>query len=121
MNTNRNMLGLASVLFVTLTGCASREPHEPPNWALAVQTAESKEAHQALADHYDDVAGKLSAEANEERRVLDKYIAAPHKYGKRIQDLKARAQSEINALELASKESTQLARYHRLLAEEAGK
>jgi hypothetical protein len=46
-------------------------------------------------------------------------MAAPYKYGKRFQDLKANATAEIRNLELAASESRQLAEYHRQMAQEA--
>jgi predicted small lipoprotein YifL len=110
---------LTIVLLLVLTACAQKQPMDAPDWALAVQTAETREAHQDLAEQHEQVASKLLAQADEERSMLNKYIANPHKYGKRIQDLKAHAQREIGDLELAAKESRQLAEYHRQLASEA--
>jgi hypothetical protein len=106
------MLALAVV-----AGCKAKDALVPQDWALAVQTAESRDAHQRLADHYNEVAQNLLAQAEEERRILINYLSAPHKYGKRIQDLKSHAQAEIRGLELAARESQQLAEYHRQLAQ----
>lgn len=115
----KHKLLVSSLALMLLTACAPRETLREPDWAEAVQTAESREAHERLAQHYDKVAQQLQTQAEEERRMLDKYIAAPHKYGKRILDLKAHAQAEVNDLELAAEESRQMAKYHREMAREA--
>lgn len=108
----------AIAVLVSLAACASKEMH-PPNWALAVQTAETRGAHETLAKHYEDVAKQMDADAQEERDMLAQYEARPHKYGKRLLDLKAHAQAMIRDFELAAKESRQLAEYHWRLAAEA--
>lgn len=82
-----------------------------------MQTADTREAHERLAKHYEEIA--LQAGADEEREMLIQYQANPHKYGKRILDLKARAEAMIRDLEMAAQESRRLAEYHRQLAEES--
>lgn len=104
---------------IALNACASREKSpRPHNWARAVQTAETRENHEALARHYDEVARQMLADAEEEKAMLEQYQAKPYKYGKRILDLKARASAMIRDLELAAEESKQMADYHRQLAAE---
>lgn len=102
---------------LALGGCASREL-QPHDWALEVQNAETREAHSLLAEHYEDVAKAMDADAEEERRMLEQYQRQPHKYGKRILDLKARAQAMIMDFEKAAQESRQMAEYHRKFAED---
>ncbi|WP_445366853.1 hypothetical protein ACH5Y9_16375 [Methylomonas sp. BW4-1] len=111
---------LASLLIAVglLSACATESGPKPQSWAKAVQTADTRDAHIRLADHYEDVAKTLDADAQEEREMLDQYIAKPWKYGKRIQDLKARADAMVRDLEMAAKESRQMAEYHRQMAEE---
>jgi hypothetical protein len=106
---------LASTL--ALGGCASKELH-PHDWALEVQNAETREAHNLLAEHYEDVAKTMDADAEEERRMLEQYQRQPYKYGKQILDLKARAQAMIMDFEKAAQESRKMAEYHRKFAEE---
>lgn len=101
-----------------LPACATESGPKPQSWAKAVQTADTRDAHIRLADHYEDVAKTLDADAQEEREMLDQYIAKPWKYGKRIQDLKARADAMVRDLEMAAKESRQMAEYHRQMAME---
>jgi hypothetical protein len=101
-----------------LVACTAKGPVSPPNWAHAVQTAETREAHEALAKHYEDVAKQMQADADEEKKMLVQYLATPWKYGKHIQDLKAGAEKMIRDFELAAKESLHMAEYHRQLAAE---
>ncbi len=100
-----------------LTGCITQKAFTPQDWALETSTAESREAHKQLADHYNEIAGKLDAQAEDERRILAQYMRAPHKFGKRFADLKAHALAEIRDLQHAAEESRKLAEYHRELAE----
>ncbi|MEW6038915.1 MAG: hypothetical protein AB1648_11775 [Pseudomonadota bacterium] len=102
-----------------LVACAPAMEVRPHKWALAVQTAETREAHEALAKHYEEVAKQMDDDAQEEREMLARYEADPHKYGKRILDLKAHAQAMIRDFELAAKESKQMAEYHWQMAKEA--
>ena len=101
-----------------LTACATQTGPKTQNWAKAVQTADSRDAHLRLADHYEDIAKTLEADVQEERDMLHEYMARPWKYGKRIQDLKARADAMVRDLEMAVKESRQMAEYHRQMAAE---
>lgn len=113
-----NAKTIVVVLSVLLSACATRTPVEPQSWAKAVQTAETREAHLRLARHYEEIAKTLEADAAEEREMLEQYLAHPHKYGKMIQDLKARATAMIRDLEMATAESRQMADYHRQMAAE---
>jgi hypothetical protein len=60
----------------------------------------------------------MDADAAEERRMLSNIQANPHKYGKQILDLKARAEAMIRDFENAARESRKMAAYHRQLAKE---
>jgi vancomycin resistance protein YoaR len=102
-----------------LSACATQTTPKPQDWAKAVQTADTQEAHLKLAAHYEEVAKTLEADMAEEKAMLDQYMAQPHKYGKRIQDLKAHATRMVRELEIAAQESRQMAEYHRQMAAEA--
>jgi hypothetical protein len=116
---NLKTLSIITIALISLNACAIREKSpRPHNWALAVQTAETRENHEALAKHYDEVAQQMLADAEEEKAMLEQYQAKPWKYGKRIQDLKAHATAMIRDFEFAAKESKQMADYHRQLAAE---
>ncbi len=112
---------LLVALTLALGGCVSNKDLKPHDWAMDVQTAETREAHNSLADHYEDIAQTMDADAAEERRMLDKYITSPHKYGKQIQDIKGRSNAMIRDFEMAAAESRKMAAYHRQLANAASK
>lgn len=104
---------LASAL--TLSGCASKDL-QPHDWALEVQNADTREAHNLLANHYEEIAKSMDADAEEERRMLEQYQRQPHKYGKQILDLKARSQAMVLDFEKAAQDSRKMAEYHRKFA-----
>ena len=108
------MLSLA----LSVCACATNKELQPQRWAQAVQTADSRAAHLSLAEHYEEIAATLDADAAEERAMLEQYLAKPWKYGKRIHDLKSQASGMIQDLEKAAKESRQLATYHRQMAKQ---
>lgn len=116
---NVKMLIVVALAALTGVACATRTELKPQNWALAVQTAETREAHERLADHYDEIAATMDADAAEEKAMLAQYEANPHKYGKRLLDLKARASAMIRDFELAASESRKMANYHRQMATES--
>ena len=112
---------LLLALTLVLAGCVRGPDLKPHDWAMDVQTAETREAHDNLADHYEDIARTMDADAAEERRMLDKYITSPHKYGKQIQDIKGRSNAMIRDFGMAAAESRKMAAYHRQLANAASK
>lgn len=117
MDKTRTVLVAA---MLALSACANKEI-KPHNWALDVQNAETREAHELLADHYEEIAKAMDADADEERAMLAQYQAHPHRYGKRILDLKAHAEAMIMDFEKAARESREMASYHRSFAVESAK
>ena len=107
---------LMLVATLALVGCTNGKEFKPHDWAKDVQTAETREAHNQLADHYEEVAQTMDQDAAEERRMLEKYIASPHRYGKQILEIKGRTQRMIRDFEMAAEESRKMAAYHRQLA-----
>jgi hypothetical protein len=106
---------MASML---LSACASHQESRPQNWALAVQTAESREAHEQLASHYEETARRMDADAAEQRAMLQQYRASPFRYSEWLYDMKARSAAMIRDLEMAAAESRKMAQYHRQMAAE---
>ena len=117
---NRSMKFRVLVILLSslnlLSGCATEAGPKPHRWAKAVQTADSRDAHLRLEEHYEAITTTLLADAEEEREMLQQYLAYPWKYGKRIQDLKSQANAMVRDLEKAAQESKQLAEYHRQMA-----
>jgi hypothetical protein len=108
-----------SLFAMGLVACTANPPIKPHDWALDVQTADTRQAHNSLADHYEDIAKTMDADAAEEQRMLDGYMAMPHKYGKQILDIKARSQAMVHDFQMAAQESRKMAAYHRQLANAA--
>lgn len=109
---------VTAISVLVLSACATKQEFRPHSWALAVQTAETRAAHEQLADHYEEIAATMDADAAEERAMLQQYQASPHKYGKRILDLRAEANAMIRDFEMAAAESRKMAQYHRQMAAE---
>lgn len=97
-------------------GCASKPQHT--DWAAAVQKAETADDHEKLAQHYDELAQTMQADADEEKRMLAEYQRRPHRYGKRIKDLRARSGALVRDYEAAAKENRDMAEFHRQMAAE---
>ena len=117
---NRILLVVSAfALSSVLTACSTSKEIHPHNWALAVQNAETREAHLLLADHYEEIAKTMDVDAEEESRMLEQYHAKPHKYGRQIQDLRARSHGMINHFEKAAEDSRKMAEYHRKFASES--
>jgi len=116
MNSNYILIASIAIMLVACATTDQRATPQPHTWAKAVQTADSKDAHLRLANHYDEIANTLEADAQEEKEMLDEYMARPWKFGKRIHDFKARATAMIQDLEMAARESRQMADYHRQMA-----
>ena len=107
----------AFVLAAALTAsCASKTQMTKQDWALAAQKAETPEAHEELAKHYDEVAQTMQADADQERQMLAEYQRRPQRYGTRIYDLRARSDALIRDFEKAASDSRQMADFHRQLA-----
>lgn len=104
-----------------LIACTPGKVLKPHDWAMDVQTAETREAHNSLAEHYEDIAKTMDADAAEEQRLLNAYNASSHKYGKNIHDIKARSEAMVRDFKLAAEESRKMAAYHRELANAASK
>lgn len=68
---------LALCASIMLTACASQPTTSPAHWAHAVKTAQTREDHLRLAEHYDEVAKTLEANAAEEGQMLRECRARP--------------------------------------------
>ncbi|MBS3963541.1 MAG: hypothetical protein KGZ80_03430 [Methylomonas sp.] len=120
MKLNKTLMACA--IAIALNACASQPTVTAPHqWAGAVRDAISRDQHLRLAEHYEDIAKTLEADAQEEQEMLDAYHATPWKYGKRIHDLKARGSDMVRDLEKAAEDSRKMAEFHRQMADEAGK
>ena len=58
------------------------EPASDGYEIMAVQNAESKADHEALAKHYEEVAEEMRAKAEEHRKLLSHYQSKSYLYGR---------------------------------------
>lgn len=116
MKTRRMLMACCAVFI--LTACASQPKTEPHHWAHAVKAAKSRDDHLRLAEHYEDMARSLEANAAEERQMLKEYYAKPWKQGKRIHGMKSQAKRMVRDMEVAAEDHRKMAEYHRQIADE---
>jgi hypothetical protein len=100
------------IIFGLLAACAERNPH-PMDMSVAVRNAGTKADHEALAEHYEEVAKEMQLKVDEHKRLLSQYEAKSYLYGKRALDLKAHCRRLINIYENAAEENLEMAKLHR--------
>ncbi len=104
-------------LFLTLgllSACAEMNPH-PMDMSQAVQSAESKADHEALAQHYEEAAKEMQLKVEEHKKLLNQYQSKGYLYGRQAEDLKAHCQRLIDVYEKAAEENLSMAKLHRQL------
>jgi len=95
-----------------LAACSEMNPH-PMDMNLAVQNAETKADHEALAQHYEEAAKEMQLKVDEHKKLLSQYESKSYLYGRQAQDFKAHCQRLINAYEKAAEENLSMAKMHR--------
>ena len=95
-----------------MTACAEMNPH-PMDMSQAVQNAETKADHEALAKHYDEEANEMQLKVDEHKKLLSQYESKAYLYGRQAQDLKTHCYSLINSYEKAVEENRKMAELHR--------
>ena len=95
-----------------LVACAEMNPH-PMDMTQAVQNAESKADHEALAEHYEEAAKEMQLKVDEHKKLLSQYESKSYLYGRQAQSLKDHCQWLINAYEKAAEENLSMAKLHR--------
>jgi len=96
----------------SLVACNEMNPH-PMDMSQAVQNAETKADHEALAEHYEEAAKEMQLKVDEHKKLLSQYESKSYLYGKQAQDLKAHCQRLINIYENAAEENLSMAKLHR--------
>lgn len=104
-------------VFGLLVSCAIN-PH-PMDMSQAVQSAKTRNDHDALVKHYDEAAKEMRAKAEEHKKLLAQYEARKSLYGKQAQTLISHCQGLIRIYEQAAAENMNMAESHRQLAAEA--
>jgi len=95
-----------------LAACAEMDPH-PMDMAQAVQSAETKADHEALAKHYEKAAEDMQLKADEHKKLLRHYESKSYKYGRQAQDFQAHCERLISDYEKAAEENREMAKMHR--------
>jgi hypothetical protein len=98
--------------FGLLSACSEMNPH-PMDMTQAVQNAETKADHQALAEHYEEAAKEMQLKVDEHKKLLDQYESKSYLYGRQAEDLKAHCLRLIEVYEKAAEENLRMAKLHR--------
>jgi hypothetical protein len=98
--------------FGLLSACSEMNPH-PMDMTQAVQNAETKADHQALAEHYEEAAKEMQLKVDEHKKLLEQYESKSYLYGRQAEDLKAHCLRLIEVYEKAAEENLRMAKLHR--------
>ena len=93
------MLGL-------LTSCAPMSPYEivdSPALRKTVESAKTREGHEALTRHFETLAGEMHRKAEEQRQLLQHYEERSYLYGRKAQDRQAHTWALMRKYEKAAK------------------
>ena len=112
----RTFLTVLSALGL-LASCVQMDPH-PMDMTQAVQSAQTRPDHSALAKHYEDTAKEMQSKVQEHKKRLEEYEGYSYHYGKRAQDLQAHCRGLIRYYGQAAEENSRMAEIHRQLATE---
>ena len=85
--------------------------------SLAVQNAESKADHEALAQHYEEAAKEMQLKVEEHKKILEQYESKAYLYGRQAEDLKAHCRRLIDVYEQAVDSNRKMAEMHRGVAQ----
>ncbi|WP_411725940.1 hypothetical protein [Methyloglobulus sp.] len=98
--------------FGLLTACAEFDPHSR-DMSQAVHNPKSKADHEALAQHYEDVAKEMQAKVEEHKKILSQYEREPWLFGKQATGYGVHCQRLIDVYEKAVEENLEMAKMHR--------
>jgi len=98
-----------------LSACSEMNPH-PMDMSQAVQNAETKADHEALAKHYEEEANAMQVKVDEHKKLLDQYESHSYLYGRQAEDLKAHCLRLIDVYEKAVVTNRKMAEMHREIA-----
>ncbi len=108
--------GVGMVLVVGLSGCATEQSHRAMAEEL-IQSAATKEDHEAIADHYDQEAKLALEKAERMRRHLAAYEAEPYRGIPRQKDqFTQHCNALIGKYKAVARENEELADLHRQMA-----
>ena len=99
-----------------LYACSEMNPH-PMDMVQAVQSAETKADHEALAKHYDEAADEMQLKVDEHKKLLSQYESKAYLYGRQAEDFKAHCQRLVTSYENAVDANRKMAEMHRGMAQ----
>lgn len=107
-------LKLLKLLFVLtiLSSCAQMNP------SVIAPKGIASHDHEALVQHYENLAREAKIRLQENKKILEAYEAHPYYYGRQGPDLQSHASANIRAYEKALSENLRFADLHRRMAME---
>jgi hypothetical protein len=115
---NRRFLAIFFMLGL-LASCAPMSPYEivdSPALRKTVESARTRDDHEALTRHFDTLAGEMRRKAEEQRQLLQHYEEKSYLYGRQAQDRQAHTWALMRKYEQAAKTSQANAASHRQIA-----
>jgi hypothetical protein len=112
-----------AVLFVLslLASCAPMSPYEivdSPALRKTVESARTRDDHEALTRHFEMLGGEMRRKAEEQRQLLQHYEEKSYLYGRQAQDRQSHTWALMRKYEQAAKTSQSNAASHRQIAAE---
>ena len=113
--------GFPAILFMLglLASCAPMSPYEivdSPALRKTVESATTRDDHEALTRHFETLAGQMHRKAEEQRQLLQHYEERSYLYGRQAQDRQAHTWALMRKYEKAAKTSQMNAASHRQIA-----
>jgi len=102
---------------VLLAACAEMNPH-PMDMNQAVHNAKTKADHEALAQHYEEVANEMQSKVEEHKKILSEYQREPWLFGRQVATgFGVHCENLIRIYTQAAEENRKMAEMHRGMAE----
>ena len=114
---SKNFFAILAVLGL-LASCAHIDPH-PMDMTSAIRSATTKADHNALAQHYEKVAERMQAKAQEQKNQLAEYKTHGYYYGRQTEDLQEHTEALARLYQQAADANMSIAKSHRQMAEDA--
>lgn len=103
--------------FGLLTACAKFDPHSM-DMDQAVHNAKSRADHEALAQHYEDVAQEMRSKVEEHKKILSEYEREPWLLGRQVATgFDVHCKNLIRIYSQAAAENLEMAKMHREIAQ----
>ncbi len=100
-----------------LAACAEFDPHSM-DMGQAIHNAKTKADHEALAQHYEDVAQEMQKKVEEHKEILNQYERAPWQFGRQVATgYGVHCKNLIQIYSQAVDENLEMAKMHREMAQ----